>query len=328
MLSTILRNRLCTAVLASLGLAAAQLSIAQQFPSKPVTIVVPAGPGGPADIVARTLAPAMGKELGQSVIVENRASAGGLVGYEYVAKGAPADGHTISIAGDSLFLLPLFLKDLRFTPIEDLRPFVLLGQYTLVLASPTVAPWNDYRSFVAHAKANPGKVFLGGQGGTRAVLQAEILNQKEGIELTFVNYKGGLTQSRQAMIANEIQLTYLDGGSALTDFKAGKVRLLAILGKRRLEQVPDVPTFAELGIPGVPGEITLAMNVRSGTPAPVVTRLNEAVIAALQQPMVKETMTRLQYQVMGSTAEAAVKLMSESYAFWKGIAEKARIQPQ
>lgn len=115
-----------------------------------------------------------------------------------------------------------------------------------------------------------------------------------GGELAFVNYKGGLTQSRQAMIANEIQLTYLDGGSAQIDSKAGKVKLLAVLGKRRLEQFPEVPTFAELGMPGVPGEITLAMNLRGGTSPAIVNRLNEVMISALQQSQVKETMGRLQ----------------------------------
>jgi tripartite-type tricarboxylate transporter receptor subunit TctC len=281
------RRSLFTFVAAAVSCAAAFAQGA--YPAKPITMVVPFPPGGVADTVARPVAEAMSRELGQTVVVENRAGAGGGIGMAYVAK-APADGYTVLMALSSITVLPeadAVLGRTQMYSLSQLRPIARFTADPTVLAVRADAPWKTVKDFVEDAKANPGKINYGSSGnyGTMHV-PMEMLAQTANIKLTHVPYTGA-GPAVVALLGGQIQAVSSGPATVLQHVKAGKLRVLAHWGNTKLETMPDVPSLKSAGYNAEYAQWS-GLFVPAATPEPVVQRLRAAARAAANDPKVKE----------------------------------------
>lgn len=306
------------------GMAMPVLAQAQEFPGKTIRMVVPNSPGTPVDIMARLMAPDMAKDLGQPVVVENRAGASYLVGLEYVAR-QPADGYTIAaVSVTSMAILPATEKDLlRFDPLKDLPPFIGVMEGRLVVGSASTFPWKTLDELTAYGKANPGKLNYGSSSAT-VRLSSEAVIGDRGLSVTYVPYSGGGAYL-QALVAGEVQMGFL-AESAAMQF-GDRFRILAVTGEQRSANFPGVPTFAELGHPQIRG-LGNSLNARAGTPAAVLTRLHAAASRTLRQPDVKALFAKNQFDISEQAPEVAMKRLLDEASVFSAIARKAGIQPR
>lgn len=301
--------------------------VAQEFPSKALRIVDLFAPGGNSDLQARLIAPEVAKLLGQPVIVENRPGAGGLVALEYVATQVPADGYTLVISSPVIYILPHTVRDLRFNPVRDLPPISIVSESALLLATPYGAPWKTFDEFVSYAKANPGKLNYGTAGLGIGLLVIESVRQKYALDMVAIAYKGGAPQTSAAIMNNEVQLS-IQAESSLSFVKGGKMRVLAVTGDKRLASIPEVPTFAELGMADMPSTL-FSLHVRAGVTTEIIAKLHSAVATALQQPSVRDRLAQAQlYVAPSSSPQAAAARISEQASIVAAIAKRAGIQPQ
>ena len=254
---------------------------ADGFPNRPVKIIVPSGPGGPADIILRTINAKMAEQLGQPVILEYRAGASGTIGLQSVARSAP-DGYTIVLvsethtAGESLF------SKRGYTMTRDLVPVAVLVSMPSVLVVHKNLPVRTVPELLALAKAQPGKLaFASGGNGNTYHLAAELMQQKAGIRMTHVPYSQANT-GRTDLLSGQVDLMFDALISMQPHITAGGVRPLAVTSPQRLPSLPQVPTVAEAGVPGYEMEIWFGLMAPAGTPAPALARLNQAVVASLQ----------------------------------------------
>ena len=302
----------------------ADSAVAQTFPVKPVKIVVPSAPGAAADILARAIAPDMSQFLGQSVFVENRTGAGSLIGFEYVARQVPADGHTGIIAAvTGLAILPLTVKDLRFDALKDLPPVIGLVEARLIFGSPAKVPWKSLGEMVTYARANPGKLNHGGSNATVRFWN-DALIRGLGIDVVYIPYKESSAYF-QALATGEIQMGFVAESSAIT--LGEKFRVLAATGERRSAASRDVPTLAELGHPRIRG-VSYSLNVPAGTPKPAFEKLHAAASRALQQQDVKVRLEKLRMEIDGGPTEAAAKRLAEEAAVLAEVAKASGVQPE
>jgi tripartite-type tricarboxylate transporter receptor subunit TctC len=263
---------------AALALAlAAGAAAAQGYPSRPITMVVPFAPGGIADITGRPLAASMSKSLGQSIVVDNRAGAGGAVGMAHVAR-APADGYTILMALSSIVIIPEAEKVNERKPqyqVSDFAPVALISADPTVLLVPADSPWKTLGDLIADAKARPGKISYSSSGVYGTTHTAfEMFAQAAGIRLLHVPYKGG-GPAMTALLTGEVNITAQAPGVGDPHVKAGKVRVLASWGGSRLPSIPTVPTMKELGV-DAEFYIWSGLFAPAGTPPDVVAKLREA----------------------------------------------------
>ena len=321
-----LRGRRCLAPVVCgvmLALASAWAN-AQEFPNKIVRIVVPNSAGTILDLLSRIMAPDMSKSLGQPVIVENKPGANNIIGLEYVAKQAPADGYTIVTSTVSvLATLPILVKDLRFDPHNDLPPLIGLVDTRSTLSASVKMPYKNFRDMVAYAKANPGKLNYGDPSpAVRLVM--EIILRESGIDVVRVPYAAA-GPYQQAVAGGEVQIGIL--GEAAVSTWGDKINVLAVTGEKRLPSLPNTPTFAELGLPQVPGQST-SMNVRAGTPKAAMDKLYAAAVYALGQSEVKAQFTKLQSDISIETPEVAARKLAQQARMFGDVAKAAGIQPQ
>ena len=275
-------------------LLAACAALAQQYPSKPITMIVPFPPGGVADIVGRPLAATMEKTLKQPVVVVNRTGAGGAVGMAAVAKAAP-DGYTILMALSSISIFPVSDRINGKTPAYEMSEFAPIA---LVTADPTVlvvsadSPWKTLKEFVASAKAYPGKINYSSSGvyGTLHV-SMEIFANAAGIKLFHVPYGGG-GPAVTALLGGQVEALASGPAAAVGQIKGGKMRALASWSDKRLAMLPDIPTFKELGY-DAEFYIWSGVFAPAATPAPIVSKLREAVRAAATSPEFKTAMEKV-----------------------------------
>ena len=278
-----------TRTLAALGaaLAFAGNVYAQQWPMKPVRVVVNVAPGGVADVTARVLAARMTETLGQPVIVENRAGGDGYIGLEAVARAEP-DGYTLVYSPGSVTMIaPHIVKRPDLDPLKALMPVAATGAVSLyVLVHPNV-PVQNFREFLAYAKANPGKLNYGTPGnGTSPHIATEVFNREAGVKMNHVPYKGA-GPALKDLLGGQIQLAF-DPGVGLVQAKAGKLRMVAVAGPTRHPEFPDVPTLEENGIKGVDGGPHFGFYAPAQTPHDTVERINRAVLKVMQEPQVLE----------------------------------------
>jgi tripartite-type tricarboxylate transporter receptor subunit TctC len=286
-------------------------AFAQPYPAHPVRIVVPFPPGGGIDVLVRALAGELTAKWGQPVIIDNRAGAGGNIGVEAVAKSAP-DGYTLLATVNQTFTSNRFLyKTLPYDPDRSFVPVTLMVQSDhFLLAHPSV-PAKDLRELVALAKRQPGKLTYGSFGnGSQPQLVYETLNKREGLDLLHVPYKG-IAPLMLAITAGEVNLATGSAGVAGELIRAGRVKALAIAGKRRAAQFPDVPTTAEAGFPYVQASIWYGLFAPAGTPAAAVEKVGDDVRALLKTPAFAEKQaTARGLDVVASTSHelaAAIK---------------------
>jgi tripartite-type tricarboxylate transporter receptor subunit TctC len=301
-----------------------QLAVAQDYPSKPIRFIVPISPGAGADLTARILAPEMAKVLGQPLVVENKSGAGHAIAYEYVAKQAPADGYTIVNGSvNILAVMPVTVKDLRFDPLRDLPPVIGLAEGRYFWGSAAKFPWKNFAELVAQAKANPGK-FNYGASAPIVRLSNEMILRPAGLEVVHIPYASGASYL-QGLAAGDIQMGFMteDNAASFGD----RIRLLAVTGDTRVATHPDVPTFAEIGYPGMPG-FGHALNVRAGTPKAAMDKLYAAAMHALQQPEVRAQFAKIRMEVIPQTAEVAARKLADEARLFREAAARIGLQPQ
>ena len=276
-----------------LGLTTSCLSIsglasAQNFPDRPITIVVPVPPGGLVDASARLLSEPLGRVTGQSIIIDNRQGASGNIAYQFVARSKP-DGYTLLASYSGYHAAnPLLMDKLTWDPFKDFTPIALLTVATNVIAVHPSVPVNNLKEFIAYAKANPGKLNYASQGnGSVAHIGTEIFEQATNIKLTHVPYKGS-GQAIQDVLAGQVQVFITTPPSVMGHVQSGKLKALAVTSKTRHPMMPNVPTAAEAGLPGFELESWVALYVPAGTPAPIVNKLTQDVKKALELPEAKQ----------------------------------------
>ncbi len=259
-------------------------TLAADYPSRPIRFVVPYPPSGAADIVARILAQKLGDALGATVVVDNRAGAGGNLGTDLVAKAAP-DGYTLLMGNVGPLAINVSLsKRLPYDPLKDLAPVSFMVVYPNVLVVNPSLPAKSVSELIALAKARPGQLSYGSAGtGSSTHLAAELFKSMAGIEMAHVPYKGG-GQAVIDVMSGQVQLYFSSMLGALPHLKSGKLRALAVTGSKRSRAAPELPTIAELGFPGYEANNWLGLMVPAGTPAPIILRLNREIVRIFAQP--------------------------------------------
>jgi tripartite-type tricarboxylate transporter receptor subunit TctC len=274
---------LCTAL--ALG-APCLARAADPYPSKPITWVVPYTPGGVTDTTSRAISKKMGDVLGQSFVVDNRPGVGGSMATEQVARAAP-DGYTVLYATSGTMAANLALyKNLKYEPLRDFIPVHGMFLSPLVLAVDAAKPYKSVADLVKFAKQNPGALNYGSAGpGTGTHLTSELMQTKAGIKMTHVPYKGS-TPALQDLLGGRIDMMFDYTVTLLPHIKSGRLRPLAVMGRTRLDALPDVPTIAEAGLPGAESSAWSGIVVPAGTPADVVKKLSNAMAVALKDQAV------------------------------------------
>ena len=271
---------------------------AQGYPTRPVTLIVPFAAGGPTDTLARILAERISRPLGQAVVVENVAGAGGTIANNRMMQAAP-DGHTVAIGHLGTHVLAPAVQQLNVDYVNGFEPVAMIATNPQVMVSRNELPARDLKELVAHVKANPGKVSYGTGGpGTPSHVMAVYFGNELKSPLNIIHYKGA-APALQDVIAGHVDLTFDQAATGLAQVRAGKVRGYAITAKSRLASAPDIPTVDEAGLPGFYMSIWHAIWVPKGTPRDVVAKLNAAVREALADPAIRK-----RYQDLGQEIPA------------------------
>ena len=281
----ILATLLSAALLAIAPIGPAQ---AQSFPDKPVMLVVPFPPGGPTDAMARTIAAEMKDRLGQPVIVENRAGAGGNIGAEYVARAA-ADGQTLlfGTSGPLAINASLYRKS-TYDPVKSFAPVIQVGHLPNILVVNPSVPAQNVKELVAYAKAHPGKLSYASSGnGASSHLAGVLFNEKAGTDIQHIPYKG-TGPALNDLLGGQVSMSFTDVLTALPYVRSGKLRALGIATAQRSQALPDLPAIAEQGVPGYDVSVFFGIVAPAGTPADRIARLNKAFVEVLASPKLKE----------------------------------------
>lgn len=262
----------------------ASQAFAQPYPSKPIRLIVPNPPGGGVDILARSIGQPLAERLGQAVVVENRAGAGGTIGLAAVAK-APPDGYTLGIGVDAtLAIAPAVYRSLPYDPVTDFAPVTLIATVPLVLTVNPSLPVQSVKDLIALAKSRPGKMdYSSGGNATPPHLAGEVFNSMAEVKINHVPYKGG-PPAITAVVAGEVSLMFANMLPGLPHIHSGRLRAIAVTSERRTPVLPDVPTIAESGLPGYDISQWYGFVAPAGTPAAVVTRLYREIRQVLDLP--------------------------------------------
>jgi tripartite-type tricarboxylate transporter receptor subunit TctC len=274
---------------ATLGVAAQTVGLAKadaSFPSKPIRVVVPSPPGGPPDLIMRIISPKMSSVLGQSIIVENKPGAGGLVGTAYLAK-VPADGYSWLFTTASHVNIPPFHKNVAYDSIKDFTHVSLVAQnYGQALVIPTSLPANNVSELVALAKKSPGKLSYASAGlGTASHIPAEVFKAKTQTDILMVPYKG-VAEVTSDLLSGRVDMFFVGTQIAIKHVEAGKLRALALTGNTRWKGLPNVPTMQEAGIPNFDVVNWFGLWLPAGAPKPIVDKIYDAVQQAIKDPEV------------------------------------------
>jgi tripartite-type tricarboxylate transporter receptor subunit TctC len=304
----------------------ASSAFAQTFPSKQVQIIIPFAAGGVTDLLGRLVAEQLQKQWGgEPVIVENRPGAGSIIGTEAVAKAKP-DGHTLLLSGQPLSTFKVLFKQTPFDVLKDLAPLTQMTRTRYILYTSGAVPARSLKELIEYAKANPAKLNHGGIGPGGVMLAHEQFKRIAGVNIVQVPYKGAFPVS--ALLTNEVQM-YLSGSLfPQTEVDGGRLKILAVTGKTRLPHIPSVPTFGEAGLPQFEAYNWQGWMTRAGTPPAIVTKLNEALVAGIRAPQVRERIVANGTEVVTSTpAELRALIERESKEF-EEIARFAGIKPE
>ena len=306
-------------VSALLLLAFASLSFAQDYPSKPIHLVVPFPPGGPTDLVGRMVAQKLSDGVGQNVVVENRPGAGGTVGSASVAKAAP-DGYTLLYGSTStLAIAPSLYKNLPYDPQKAFAPISLVSSGPIIIAVNEKVPARTLKEFIELAKSSPGKLAYGSGGnGTPPHLAGELFKTVAGVHLLHVPYKGG-GPAISDLAAGQVQAIFEGQVALMPHFQSGRVRPLAITGAKRSPALPDVPTAAEAGLPKYDANFWSGVVAPAGTPQDVIGRLNSALVKALGSPEVRDALTKHGLEPAGNTPSEFAEHIRAEARKWAGV---------
>lgn len=310
---------------ASLLVSTAGPALAQAYPSKPITIVVPYAVGGTTDIVARLVAAQIGNGLGQPLVVDNRAGGGGNIGWGAVARSVP-DGYTLLTTEMSFTIAPALGTKQPFDPKKDFAHVITAAAAPHVLVINPAVPAKTVQEFIAQAKANPGKMNYGSGGnGTNTHLGGELFKREAGIDLVHVPYKGA-GAVLQDLMGGQVQALVTSLPTALPHIKSGKLRALMVTSEKRSPLLPDVPSAKEVGLPKVVMDFWVGFAVPAGTPQPVVDKLNTAVADALKSPEGQKRLAEQGLEPEQNTPAQAAKFVTEEMLRWGAVVKAAGIK--
>jgi len=309
----------------ALGLVAATGAQAQAWPSKPVTLLVPFPPGGSTDMIARTLGQKLQDKFGGSFIVQNQAGAGGTVGAAAAKRAAP-DGYTIFVSSLGPFVIgPHLIKGVQYDALKDFDYLTVAVQAPNVLAVPANSPHKTLADVLAFHKANPGKMSFASAGnGTSDHLTAELFWQQTGTSGLHIPYKGG-APAMSDLLGGQVDASFMNINTGLANIKAGKLRALAITSSKRSPLLPEVPTMDEAGIKGVTVYSWQAFAAPKGLPAEIKTKLHDALVEGLNDPVVKPKLLELGFEIVGNTPEQFTAFQASEFARWKKVIEVGKI---
>lgn len=310
-------------LLAILILAASLAAQAQSWPSKTVRLVVPYPPGGSTDVTARTLAERISPALGQTVLVENRAGAGGNIGIESVAR-ADADGYTVLIAPDFIASAPHVYK-LNYDPMRQLVPVIQLTSQPVILAVHPSLGVSSVAELVAAAKAKPGLAYATSGAGSQQHMAGEWFAKLAGIQLTHVPYKGG-GQAISDFIGGQVPIASLGSTPVIPHHKAGRVKIIAQTTKSRAPSLPEVPTYEEAGFQGLVIDQWLGVFVPAGTDARIVRRLAAEFDKALAEPAVRERLAKAALEAVGGSTEDFARLVRANFEMYRKLVADLNIR--
>jgi len=300
---------------------------AQDYPSQSIRLIVPFAAGGAVGAVARVLGTPLSTWLGQSVVIDNRGGAGGIIGMEAVAK-SPADGYTLLLAHSGLTYMPGLYSKLPFDPLKDFDGVITAVSGTYVLAVSNDAPFKTIPELIAYAKANPGKLSYGSAGiGSTLHLAAEFFKRAAGIDIIHVPYRGA-AQATTDLVGGQVQMMFGPVVAVLPLAQSGKVRALAVTSAKRSALAPELPTMIESGVPGFEVTGWYGLAAPAGTPKAVIERLNAETNRALQSSDIIEQFRVQGYEPIGGTPEAMNAQIKSDTAQWTKIIRDAGIQPQ
>jgi len=320
-------RRTFIAALTGIALFAAALpgAQAQAWPSRGIRIIVPFAPGGSTDVFARLVGDRLSTALGQSVVVDNRAGAGGNIGAEAVAK-APPDGYTLLMATTGVMAVNnAMYKNLAFDAEKDLKPVIYIASITNVLIVPADSPLKSVGDVIAAAKAAPGKLSFASSGsGSSTHMSAELFRLMTGTELLHIPYKGS-GQAMPDLISGRVSMMFENMPGVVGNIKAGKVRVLAVTGLQRTPALPDVKTVAESGVPGYESLSWSGIAAPAGTPPEIVARLNREINAILATPEMKQKLAEQGAEAVGGTPEAFSAHIARERVKWAKVVRDAGV---
>jgi tripartite-type tricarboxylate transporter receptor subunit TctC len=309
------------ALIASTALIGAASATAA-YPERPITITVPTAPGGTVDIVARIMAEQLAGTLGQPVVVNNKAGAGGVVGTQAAKREAPDGYNLLFTANSNQLIVPWVYKKPGFDPIQDFVPIATVGMVPNVLCVHPSFPAKDLKAFIAEVKANPDKYRYASAGsGTLNHLLGEMMNEKGGLRMQHIPYKG-VSPAMTDVLGNQVPMLFGSLPSVVEAVKSGKLRAIGVSSATRAALLPDVPAIAEQ-IPGFSGDLWVAFYAPSGTPAPVVQKLHAAVKAAVASPALQQRFQQLGVSVLRDGPEQLGERQRKELAQWKQIVQRS-----
>jgi tripartite-type tricarboxylate transporter receptor subunit TctC len=307
-----------------LALAASLPAYAQNFPDRPVHLIIPYGPGGITDFAGRVLAQKIGEALNATVVAENKPGAGGIVGVDYVAHSAP-DGYNMAVMDPAVVVNPILQKTMPYDIFKDIVPLSITSSSPEVLVVAPQLGIKSYAELVAYGKANPGKLNYASAGvGTTPHLAAELWKSRTGIDAVHVPYKG-IGASYTDMMSNKVQLSFSSIAGALPFTSDGRVIPLATTGAQRSAVYPDLPTVAEAGLPGYDVDLWLGLFGTAGTPPAVLEKLNAAIAKALQDNELKASFAKFGLTPRGMSLADSAAFTKSEYERWKKLIEQQHI---
>jgi tripartite-type tricarboxylate transporter receptor subunit TctC len=300
-------------------------AFAQNYPSRPVRVIVPFTPGTGMDIIARNVGPRLAERLGQPVVIDNRPGASGNLGAELVAKATP-DGHTVMVSGNPLIVSPHLYPNVPFKPLTDFAPISLAAWGTLMLVAHPGTKINSVADLIAQAKANPGKTTYGSPGiGTPHHMSMELFKDLTGTNLLHVPYKGSAGAVTD-VLGGQINVMFMPIHVGMQFVKSGRLKALAVGSAKRHPTAPDLPTLQEVGVKGARVDMWYGFLAPKGTPSAVVSRLDGELRAILEQPDVKTSFSAQGMDATSSTPAEFAALMQREDALWSAVIRKNNIK--
>ncbi len=318
-------SRIIGLCVAAIAFAFGALASAQDYPTRPIRLIVPFAPGGGTDILARVLAPKLSEGLGQQIVIDNRPGASSIIGTDIVAKATP-DGYTLLAVDTSFTVNPSLQPKLPYDSLKDLAPVVHLASAPVILVVHPSVPAKTVKELVALAKSKPGALsYASGGNGASTHLAGELFKMVAGVDIVHVPYKG-TGPAIADVVAGQVQMNFAGISSARQLVEAGRLRAIAVTGDKRNPAMPDVPTFAEAGLPGVDAGTNWGMFAPAGTPPAIIAKLNAQVNRALHLPDVKARVTELGYDIGGGTPEDWARLERSEMDKWAKVVKQAGIK--
>jgi tripartite-type tricarboxylate transporter receptor subunit TctC len=319
--------RSISAVLLAALVSVASLASAQNYPTRPIRMVVPFAPGGGSDISGRVLADGLSEALGQSIVVDNRPGAGSILGCDIVAKANP-DGYTTLLGNISMAFNTAIYKKLPYDAIRDFIPITLVTDQPNILVAHPALPAKSFQEFLALATAQPGKLTYGSAGpGSGTHLAMEMLLMSRKVDLVHVPYKG-TGPALTALLGNQISVFFSTYASALPHVKSARLRAYAVTSVKRTRTLPEVPTVAESGFPGYEYSTWYGLLAPAGTPRPIIEKLNKAAVGVLKSDKTRERYTAQGVDPIPSTAAEYASYLKAEVQKWTKVVRAAKLPLQ